>query len=98
MEGRHVPKRNARANELLRRRDGLRKRRQIWIAGLVIWGVVVGWVVFGFVNSITDDVNVLLTWVVVWLLPVLVLAGGTLVTHLRARSCDADLVELERSR
>lgn len=93
-----MPKQNARANDLLRRRDSLRKARQLWIAGLVIWGVVVGWVVFGFVNSVTDDVDVRLTWVITWLLPVLVLAGGTLVTHLRVRGCDTDLVKIERSR
>ena len=93
-----MPKKNARSNELLRRRDSLRKTRQLWMAGLVIWGVVVGWVVFGFVNSVTDDNDVRLTWVVVWLLPVLVLAGGTLVTHLRVRTCEADLVEVERHR
>lgn len=93
-----MPKQNARANDLLRKRDSLRKARQLWIAGLVIWGVVVGWVIFGFVNSVTDDVDVRLTWVVTWLVPVLILAVGTLVTHLRARSCDADLVEIERSR
>jgi len=98
MKGHPVPKQNARANELLRRRDSLRKARQLWIAGLVIWGVVVGWVVFGFVNSVTDDMDVRLTWIVVWLLPVAILAGGTLVTHLRVRGCDADLVEIERSR
>ena len=63
-----------------------------------IWGVVVGWVIFGFVNSVTDDVDVRLTWVVTWLLPVLVLGAGTLVTHLRVRACDADLVEVERNR
>ena len=61
--GHPVPKQNARANDLLRRRDSLRKTRQLWIAGLVIWGVVVGWVVFGFVNSVTDDMDVRLTWV-----------------------------------
>lgn len=93
-----MPKQNARANDLLRRRDSLRKARQLWIAGLVIWGVVVGWVIFGFINSVTDDLDVRLTWVLVWLLPVLVLAGGTLLTQLRVRSCDADLVEVERSR
>ena len=98
MKGHPVPKQNARANDLLRRRDSLRKARQLWIAGLVIWGVVVGWVIFGFVNSVTDDVDVRLTWVITWLLPVLALAGGTLVTHLRVRTCDADLVEIERKR
>jgi hypothetical protein len=93
-----VPKQNARAHDLLRRRESLRKARQLWIAGLVIWGVVVGWVIFGFINSVTDDLDVRLTWVLVWLLPVLVLAGGTLLTQLRVRSCDADLVEVERTR
>lgn len=92
-----MPKKNARANDLLRRRDSLRKARQLWIAGLVIWGVVLGWVAFGFVNSVTDDLDVRLTWILVWLLPVLVLAGGALVTHLRVRACEADLVEVERS-
>jgi hypothetical protein len=92
-----VPKRNARANDLLRRRDSLQKARQLWIAGLVIWGVVVGWVAFGFVNSVTDDVDVRLTWVLVWLLPVLVLAAGTLLTVRRLRACADALVEVERS-
>ncbi len=98
MKGSHVPKQNARANDLLRRRDSLRKTRQLWIAGLVIWGVVLGWVIFGFINSVTDDTDVRLTWALSWLLPVLVLAGGTLVTQLRVRACDADLVEVERHR
>lgn len=92
-----MPKKNARANDLLRRRDALRKTRQLWVAGLVIWGVVVGWVVFGFVNSVTDDIDVRLTWVLTWLVPVAILAVGTLVTHARVRTCDADLVEVERS-
>ena len=90
-----MPK-TARINDLLRRRDTLRKGRQLWLAGLVIWGVVVGWVLFGLVNSITDDLDVRLTWVVVWLLPVLVLAGGVLLTHLRVRDCDRQLVDAER--
>lgn len=90
-----MPK-NARINDLLRRRDTLRRGRQLWLAGLVIWGVVVGWVLFGLVNSITDDLDVLLTWVLVWLLPVLVLAGGALLTHLRVRECDVQLVDAER--
>lgn len=91
-----MPKQNARANDLLRRRDSLRKARQLWLAGLVIWGIVVGWVLFGLVNSITDDLDVLPAWVLVWLVPVLLLAAGTLVTHLRVRGCERDLVEVER--
>ena len=93
-----MPKQNARTNELLRRRDSLKRTRQVWIAGLVVWGVVVGWVVFGLVNAITGDADVRLTWVLVWLVPVLILAGGTLLTQRRLRACASALVEVERSR
>jgi hypothetical protein len=93
-----MPKQNARANELLRTRDSLKRTRQVWIAGVVIWGVIVGWAAFGLVNAITDDADVRLTWVLVWLVPVLILGGGTLLTQRRLRSCEAALVEVERSR
>ena len=92
-----MPKQNARANELLRRRDSLKRTRQVWVAGLVIWGVVLGWVAFGLVNAITDDADVRLTWAGAWLLPVLILAGGSLLTQRRLRACEAALVEVERS-
>lgn len=92
-----MPKQNARANELLRQRDSLKRTRQVWMAGLVIWGVVVGWVAFGVVNAITGDLDVRLTWASVWLVPVLILGGGTLLTQRRLRLCEAALVEVERS-
>lgn len=87
-----MAKNNSRAYELLRRRNSLKRTRQVWVACLVIWGVVLGWVLWGFVNSITDNLDVLLGWVLIWLLPVLLLAVGSLVTHLRLRSCEADLL------
>lgn len=65
---------------LLRQRDALLKRRQLWVAGLIIWGVVVGWVLFGVVNSFTDNLDVRVSWLLTWLLPVAVFAVGTLVT------------------
>jgi len=76
---------------LLRRRDALKKRRQLWVAGLVIWGVVVGWVLFGVVNSFTDDVDVRLTWLLTWLLPVAVFGVGTLVVIGQLRANQRDL-------
>ena len=91
-----MPRQNARANDLIRRRDRLRRTRQLWIAGLVIWAVVVGWVAFGFLNSLTADDAVWRDWLLVWLLPVAVLATGTLVTHLRLRGVGTALVEVER--
>jgi uncharacterized membrane protein YhaH (DUF805 family) len=92
-----APKRIARTNELLRRRDALKRTRQLWVAGLVIWGVVVGWVAFGVVNAITDDVDVRLTWVVVWLIPVGILAAGWLLTQRRLRACETAMIEVARS-
>lgn len=76
---------------LLRRRDALKKRRQLWVAGLVIWGVVVGWVLFGVVNSFTDDVDVRLTWLLTWLLPVAVFGVGTLAVIGQLRANQRDL-------
>jgi len=93
-----MPKQYARVNEVLRRRDTLKRARQVWIGGLVVWGVVVGWVLFGFVNSLTDDMDVRITWVLTWLVPVVILAAGALVTEVRLRRCSADLVAVERSR
>lgn len=77
---------------LLRRRDTLRKRRQLWIAGIIVWGVVVGWVLFGVVNSISGDVDVRLTWLLTWLVPVVVFGLGTLITQTALRSCERDLL------
>ena len=91
-----MPKQNARANELIRRRDRIRRARQLWLAGLVIWGVVVGWVAFGLVNSLTADEAVWRDWLLVWLLPVAVLAIGALVMQLRLRAVGVALVEVER--
>jgi hypothetical protein len=76
---------------LLRKRDGLRRTRQLWVAGVVIWGVVVGWVLFGIVNSISGDVDVRLTWLLTWLVPVLIFGAGTLVTQAALRRCEHDL-------
>lgn len=81
----------AREFALLRRRDSLRKRRQVWVAGVVVWGVVVGWVLFGVVNSFTDDVDVRLSWLLTWLAPMVVLVAGTLVTSAQLRSNQAEL-------
>ncbi len=64
---------------------------RIWAAGLVIWAVVLGWVIWGFINSLDDAADMRLVWVLVWLLPVLVLAAGLLVTHRRLRQCEADV-------
>jgi hypothetical protein len=91
-----VAKENAHAYELLRERDRLLRTRQIWVAALVIWAVVLGWVIWGFINALTDAVDMRLAWVLVWLVPVLVLAAGVLVTRSRLRTCQAALLRADR--
>jgi hypothetical protein len=87
---------NSTAYQLERRRDSLKRARQLWVAGLVIWGVVVGWVVWGFINAVDQSDNLRLVWIAVWLIPVIVLAAGCWISHRRLKACEADLVENER--
>lgn len=93
-----MSKENAHAYELLRQRDSLLRTRQVWAAGLVIWAVVLGWVIWGLINALTEDADLRLAWVAVWLLPVLILAAGLLVTRSRLRECQARLLEADRRR
>ncbi len=86
-----MSKENSHAYELLRQRDSLKRTRQVWIGGLVIWAVVVGWVIFGLVNALTDDLNVWLSWAVTWLVPVVILGAGTLMTMSRLRAVESGL-------
>ena len=86
---------NAAIEALLRQRDRLLKRRQLWVAGLVIWGVVVGWVLFGVVNSFSDATDVRLTWIITWLLPVALLLIGSAATWLQLRKVQQELIALD---
>jgi cytochrome bd-type quinol oxidase subunit 2 len=87
------PKTEARTQALLRERSARRRAMQLWIALTVIWGVVVGWVAFGFVNSVTDDTDVPFAWLV-YAVPLAVLVVGSLLAVLRVRRTDRDLVAL----
>ena len=64
-----MSKENSHAYALERQRDSLKRTRQVWVGLLVVWGVLVGWVIFGFVNSFTDDMNAWLSWALAWLAP-----------------------------
>ena len=88
-----MPKTGARTQALLRERSARRRAMQVWLALTVIWGVVVGWVVFGFVNSVTDDADVPFAWLV-YAVPLVVLGAGSLLAVLRWRRTDRDLVAL----
>ncbi len=89
-----MSKENSHAYKLLRQRDALKRTRQVWVGLLIVWGVVVGWVVFGLFNAVTDDVDVRLSWALTWLLPVAILAAGSLVTQARLRTCEAELLKV----
>jgi len=58
----------------------------------VVWGVVVGWLLFGIVNSISGDVDVRRTWLLTWLGPVLIFGAGTPVTQAALCRCEHDLL------
>jgi cytochrome bd-type quinol oxidase subunit 2 len=86
-------KSGARTQALLRQKSRQRRALQVWIALTVIWGVVLGWVVFGIVNSVTDDADVPLAWWV-YAVPLVALAVGTLIAYLRLRRSGAELLAL----
>lgn len=77
-------KSQARTQELLRQQTRQRRRLQVWIALTVIWGVVLGWVVFGLVNSVTADSDLPLAWGF-YAVPLVVLGVGSLLAHRRLR-------------
>ena len=91
-----MSKDNAHAYDLLRQRDSLKRTRQVWIGCLVIWGAVVGWVLFGAFNMVTDEVDAKLSWLLMWLIPVLILGAGCLATQLRLKSVETQLLNVDR--
>ncbi len=89
---------DARTYDLLRQRDAHKRSRQVWAAITVIWAVVVGWVLAGFINTVTDFADSWVVWLLVYLVPVLVLAIGTLVQTIRIRSIDAEILAIAEHR
>lgn len=87
-------KNDARTYELLRNRDALRRSRQVWAAGTVLWAVVLGWVVWGAINGMTDLAEPWVVWLVAYLAPVLVLGGVTAWKSLGIRRIGAALDEI----
>jgi polyferredoxin len=87
---------DANAYKLQRRRESLKRQRQLWVAGLILWAVVFGWVVWGFINSLDDNSNVRFAWLMAWVLPVVILATGSLITQRRLVACHEELVRNER--
>ncbi len=89
-----MSKANSHAYALERQRDSIKRTRQVWVGLLIVWAVVVGWVIFGFVNSFSDDVNAWLSWSLAWLVPVAILAAGSIVTQLRLKACEQKLLHV----
>ena len=82
---------DAKTYELLRDRDRQKRSRQVWAGATIIWAVIHGWVLWGFANAITDSAQHLLGWVLLWLVPVVVLAGITWTRHHRLKAIDAQI-------
>jgi small-conductance mechanosensitive channel len=82
---------DARTYELLRERDRAKRAIQVWAAGTIIWAVVLGWAIWGFLNGITGGNKSLVIWLVVYLVPVAVLAFMTLVQFRRRRGIETRL-------
>ena len=85
---------DARTYDLLRQREAAIKSRQLWAGITIIWAVIIGWVLWGFINAVTDVAESWVVWLVAYLLPVLVLAILTLLRTLRIRSIDADILAI----
>lgn len=87
-------KQEARTQALLRQRDVSKRSRQVWAGMTIVWGVVLGWVVWGFVNAVTGEADARVLWLLVYLLPLVVLGVGTWVSSRRIRTLDAQLLHV----
>ena len=74
----------------LRERDRRKRTMQVWVALLVIWAVVVGWIVWGLVNALDGDQVSVGAWLA-YLVPTVALAVGSFVAWSAWRRTDADL-------
>jgi uncharacterized membrane protein YhdT len=82
---------DARSYELLRERDRTKRSIQVWAACTIIWAVILGWAIWGFLNGVTGGDSSLPIWLVVYLIPVAILAGMTIVKVLGLRRIEAAL-------
>ena len=74
----------------LRERDRAKRAMQLWLALLVIWAVVVGWIVWGIINSIDGDRVSVWSWLA-YVVPTLALGVGAVAWWSRWRRTDRDL-------
>jgi hypothetical protein len=92
MAGTRMVKENARTSELMRRRARQRRSTQLWLGVTVAWAGLIGWVLWGVVNTLTD--SSMPVWVLVYLLPVLVLGGITVAKFAGMRGTDREIVDV----
>ena len=83
-------KHERRTQELLRERDRSKRAMQLWVALLVIWAVIVGWIVWGIVNAVDGDSVSVWAWLA-YGVPTAVLAAGSLLARRRWRNTDQEL-------
>jgi len=82
---------SARTLELLRQRDRQKRTMQVWLGVLVVWGVVLGWLAFLAVRSLTGDSGPLAAWLM-YLVPLVVIGALVLLQSKRLRDIDGELL------
>ena len=87
-----MAKQEARTQALLRERDARKRSMQVWIGLAVVWGVVLGWVVWGLIGRLSDD-NSTAAWLT-YLIPLAILVIGSLVAVARVRATSRELLEV----
>ena len=68
--------------------------RTVWRGMKILRGVVLGWVVWGFVNAVTGEADARVLWLLVYLLPLVVLGVGTWLASRRIRTIDAQVLDI----
>ena len=83
---------SARTLELLRQRDRQKRTLQVWIGLVVVWGVVVGWVAYFVIRSITTtSAGALIAWIT-YFGPLGIFAIGAYLHWYRLRTLDTEIV------
>ena len=82
---------SARTLDLLRQRDRQKRTMQVWVGLLVVWGVLVGWLAFLIVDSMTGGTKSAAAWLT-YLIPLAAIAMVLFLHGQRLRTIDADLL------
>ncbi len=83
---------SARTLELLRQRDQQKRKTQLWVGLVIVWGALVGWFAYLAVRAMTSDAGPLAAWAA-YLVPLAILGGFAILHVTRRRGVEAQLLE-----